>query len=165
MPVRSADFVAGMRRLAAGVSIVTTRCGEVTAGLTATAVCSLTAEPPRLLACIHREADAHALILKSRIFAINLLTLAHKDLAERFGGRTGCFGPARFTEGAWRRGVTGAPLLADAAASFDCRLVEAVPAGTHAIFIGEVEAVAFGPSAAVLVYEDRAYRRLIDLDG
>jgi flavin reductase len=58
-----------MRRLAGGVTIVTTRLGEDLAGLTATSVCSLTAEPPRLLACVHREADAHDLTLESRVFA------------------------------------------------------------------------------------------------
>ena len=60
--VPTADYTAGMRRLAGGVTIVTTRLGEARAGLTATSVCSLTAEPPRLLACVHREADAHGLI-------------------------------------------------------------------------------------------------------
>ena len=65
-----------MRRLAAGVTIVTTGLGEQRAGLTATSVSSLTAEPPRLLVCIHRDADTHALILRSRAFAVNVLVPA-----------------------------------------------------------------------------------------
>ena len=65
MPVATADFIAGMRRLAAGVTIVTANQGELRAGLTATSVCSLTAKPPRLLACVHRDADAHDMILDS----------------------------------------------------------------------------------------------------
>ena len=73
MPVATADFIAGMRRLAAGVTIVTASQGELRAGLTATSVCSLTAEPPRLLACVHREADAHDMILASGRFAVNVL--------------------------------------------------------------------------------------------
>lgn len=163
MPVPTSDFLAGMRRLAAGVSIVTTRTGRLRAGLTATAVCSLSAEPPRLIACVNRHADAHDLILESGIFAVNLLTVAHQALADHFGGRTDTFGPDRFVQAAWTVGRTGAPLLADAAASFDCRLVEAVPAGTHSILIGEVEAVGFGSEAPRLVYENHGYGRLVPL--
>jgi flavin reductase (DIM6/NTAB) family NADH-FMN oxidoreductase RutF len=154
-----------MRRLAGGVTIVTTRLGDVRAGLTATSVCSLTAEPPRLLACVHREADAHGLILESRVFAVNVLAPAHQELADHFGGRDDSHGPARFTLGRWRSGATGAPVLADAAASFECRLVEAVAAGTHTIFVGEVEAAVSRDGAEALVYHDRAYHRLTGSGG
>jgi flavin reductase (DIM6/NTAB) family NADH-FMN oxidoreductase RutF len=154
-----------MRRLAGGVAIVTTRLGEVRAGLTATSVCSLTAEPPRLLVCVHREADAHDLIHGSRVFAVNVLGPAHRELADRFGGREDSHGPSRFALGCWRSGAGGVPILADAAASFQCHLVEAVAAGTHTIFIGEVEAVVGQDGADGLVYHDRAYRRLAGLAG
>jgi flavin reductase (DIM6/NTAB) family NADH-FMN oxidoreductase RutF len=154
-----------MRRLAGGVTIVTARLGDVRAGLTATSVCSLTAEPPRLLACVHREADAHDLILESRVFAVNVLAPAHRELADHFGGRGDSHGPARFAMGRWRPGAGGVPVLADAAASFQCRLVEAVAAGTHTIFIGEVVAVARQDGADGLVYQDRAYHRLSGLAG
>jgi flavin reductase (DIM6/NTAB) family NADH-FMN oxidoreductase RutF len=154
-----------MRRLAGGVTIVTVCLGHVRAGLTATSVCSLTAEPPRLLACVHREADAHDLILESRVFAVNVLAPAHRELADHFGGRDDSHGPARFALGRWRSGAGGVPVLADAAASFQCRLVETVAAGTHTIFIGEVEAVASHDGADGLVYQDRAYHRLSGLDG
>ena len=60
------DFKEGMRQLAAGVTIVTTAVGERRNGLTATAVCSLSAEPPMLLACVNREAGAHDPTLLSR---------------------------------------------------------------------------------------------------
>jgi flavin reductase (DIM6/NTAB) family NADH-FMN oxidoreductase RutF len=165
LPVPTVEYVAGMRRLAAGVSIVAARCDGVPAGLTATAVCSLTAEPPRLLACIHREADTHAAIVGSGLFTINLLTETHLALADRFGGREDVFGPARFALGSWRDGVTGMPVLADAAAVFECRVVDAIAAGTHEIFIGEVEAVALGTDAAPLLYWDRGYGRLAPLGG
>lgn len=160
MPVPSAEYLAGMRRLAAGVTIVTTRHQDTLAGLTATSVCSLTAEPPRLLVCINRDADAHALIEASGIFAVSLLTRAHQELADRFGGRTGMFGPARFAHGDWATAVTGAPLLVGAAASFDCRLAQIVPVGTHSIFIGEVEAVQVREDGEELVYIDRGYAAL-----
>jgi flavin reductase (DIM6/NTAB) family NADH-FMN oxidoreductase RutF len=160
LPVPTADYIAGMRRLAAGVTIVTARQDENRAGLTATSVCSLTAEPPRLLACVHRDADAHGVILASRLFAVNLLTPAHQALADHFGGRDDSHGPARFSLGAWRPGATGLPVLADAAAVFECRLVETVAASSHSILIGEVVALRHEADAAALVYHDRTYHRL-----
>ena len=160
MTVPTADYIAGMRRLAAGVTIVTARQGETRAGLTATSVCSLTAEPPRLLACVHRDADAHGLILASRLFAVNLLTPSHQALSDHFGGRDDSHGPNRFSLGAWQTGVTGLPVLADAAAVFECRLVETVAASSHSILIGEVVALRYEEGAAALVYHDRAYHRL-----
>ncbi len=160
MPVPSADFIVGMRRLAAGVTIVTARSGAVRAGLTATSVCSLTAEPPRLLACVHREADAHGLILASGRFAVNVLAPEHEELADHFGGRDDSHGPARFTVGAWADGLAGVPILTDAAAVFECSLAERVAASTHSILIGEVVALRHEPDGAALVYHDRAYHRL-----
>jgi flavin reductase (DIM6/NTAB) family NADH-FMN oxidoreductase RutF len=166
LPVPTAEYLAGMRRLAAGVTIVTTRAGDVPAGLTATSVCSLTAEPPRLLACINREVDAHELIARSGVFAVNLLTPAHRELADLFGGRGETAGPDRFALGRWTTGRTGAPLLADAAATFECRLVEAIDAGTHSIFIGEVEAVTLpGDDAPPLAYHHRGYATLLPLEA
>jgi flavin reductase (DIM6/NTAB) family NADH-FMN oxidoreductase RutF len=164
LPVPTAEYLAGMRRLAAGVSIVTTRVGDQPAGLTATAVCSLNAEPPRLLACVHRELDAHDAISGSGFFAVNVLGVHHRHLAERFGGWLDIFGSDRFTEGRWVAGATGAPLLADAPVSFDCRLVEPIAAGSHAIFIGEVEMVRLGGDEAVLIYHDRRFAGLTYLE-
>jgi flavin reductase (DIM6/NTAB) family NADH-FMN oxidoreductase RutF len=164
LPVPTADFIAGMRRLAGGVTIVTSSVGAIRAGLTATSVCSLTAEPPRLLACVHRDADAHGLILESRRFAVNVLTPDQEDLSEHFGGRDDSHGPTRFALGRWRVGRTGMPVLTDAAAVLECRLVEVAPASTHSIFIGEVEAAIYAEDAPALVYHDRAYHRLRPVD-
>jgi flavin reductase (DIM6/NTAB) family NADH-FMN oxidoreductase RutF len=160
LPVSSADFIAGMRRHAAGVTIVTTRLGGIRAGLTATSVCSITAEPPRLLVCVQRDADAHDIVLRSRLFAVNVLTPAQRAIADRFGGLDESRGPSRFALGDWMPGITGAPLLAGAAASFECALVETVAASTHSVFIGQVEAARFDEHAPALAYHDRTYHAL-----
>ena len=149
-----------MRRLAAGVTIVTTGLDGQRAGLTATSVSSLTAEPPRLLVCIHRDADTHTLILRSRAFAVNVLVPAQRALAVHFGRRDATQRGDKFARGAWVRGSTGVPVLSGAAASFECGLVQAVEAGTHSIFIGEVEATHFGEQSQALIYHDRTYHRL-----
>jgi len=165
LPVATADFIAGMRRLAAGVTIVTSRQGELRAGLTATSVCSLTAEPPRLLACVNRNSDAHDVILASGRFAVNILDPTDQALAEHFGGKDGSRGPARFGLGRWHSGAAGVPVLANAAAVFECLLVESIATGTHSILIGEVETVRGDQRAGALIYHDRDYHRLPSSPG
>ena len=80
-PVVAVDFRRASERACAswrpGVTIVTTSIGEQRNGLTATAVCSLSAEPPMLLACVNREAGAHDPTLQSRVFCVNLLGAKH----------------------------------------------------------------------------------------
>lgn len=165
MPVPTAAYLAGMRRLAAGVSIVTAELAGMRAGLTVTSACSLTAEPPRLLVCINRTAEAHDVIAGAGHFALNVLSAAQRDLADLFGGREDIFGDARFAQGRWLRGRTGAPILAGAAARFECRLVESLPVGGHSIFVGEVEAMPpLAEAAEPLVYHDRDYRRLVPFE-
>jgi flavin reductase (DIM6/NTAB) family NADH-FMN oxidoreductase RutF len=159
-PVAADLFRHGMRYLAAGVSIVTSLRGAGRAGLTATAVCSLTAEPPQLLACVNRGAEAHDAIAESRVLCVNLLAGRHRALAQRFAGEGDCQGPARFLAGEWTTMLTGAPALADSLASFDCRLVEAIPASTHTVFIAQVVAVSEPGPGPVLVYADGRYRDL-----
>jgi flavin reductase (DIM6/NTAB) family NADH-FMN oxidoreductase RutF len=127
-----------MRLLAGGVTLVSTLHDGERGGLTATAVCSVSAEPPQLLACVNKTASAHDLILASGIFCINLLGLQHIDLAARFSGQHGTEGDDRFKDRPWRRLKTGAPVLPDALASFDCETVRLVDVGTHTIFIGAI---------------------------
>jgi flavin reductase (DIM6/NTAB) family NADH-FMN oxidoreductase RutF len=147
-----AEFRAAMRELAAGVAIVTAGSGACRRGMTATAVCSLSATPPALLVCVNRDADCHKTILEYGAFCVNLLGSAGETLASRFAGRTGERGAERFGVGRWGMLSTGAPVLQDAVASFDCILRETVDAGTHSIFIGDVDAVTTGAGNSALVY-------------
>lgn len=138
-----ATFKKGMRQLAGGVTLITTRHAGQRGGLTATAVCSVSAAPPQLLACVNKTASAHDSIGKSGIFAINVLTTRHIALAMRFSGQDGIDGDARFDDKAnWRTLKTGAPVLADALVNFDCELVKQVDVGTHTIYIGHILDVA-----------------------
>jgi flavin reductase (DIM6/NTAB) family NADH-FMN oxidoreductase RutF len=148
-----------MRLVGASVLIVTTRWRGEPLGLTATAVCSVSADPPHLLACINRDAEAHDAILASGRFAVSLLTARHQALAERFAGRGGVNGSARFAEGQWRDGALGVPVLADASAVLECMVEHALPVASHTVFVGAVvHAAASGPDE-VLAYRDGTYGR------
>lgn len=160
MAVPVGEFIAAMRQLAAGVSLITTAGGGRRAGLTATAVCSVSAEPPQLLACVNRRSEAHDLIRDAGLFAVNVLASHQRPLAERFGGLVDLRGGDRFDAGAWTGLATGAPILDPCLAAFDCAVVEAVPASTHTIFIGRVEAVAVRPDLSPLLYAEGDYRLL-----
>lgn len=157
MAVTTRSFIQGMRLLAAGVTVVTTRHRESLAGLTATAVCSLSARPPQLLVCLNQRTETHDLARDSGVFAINVLAADQHRLAEIFAGTGGIYGDHRFEQAAWCELTTGAPILDPCLASFDCRLVEAVPASTHTIFIGVVEAVSLNPDLDPLVYAEGDY--------
>jgi len=157
--VGSLAFTEAMRLMPAGVSIVTADAGGRRSGFTATAVCSVAAEPPHLLVCANRAIDSHQLLLRAGHFAVNLLARHHAALADRFGGRTGIEGEARFAGAPWARLATGAPTLPDACAVFDCRITQITPVATHDVIIGAVLDIRTNPHLQALVYVDRDYTR------
>jgi flavin reductase (DIM6/NTAB) family NADH-FMN oxidoreductase RutF len=157
MTVTPQSFIQGMRQLASGVTLITTAHQGRLAGLTATAVCSVSADPPQLLACINRQAETHRLIEGSNAFAVNVLAHHQHRLAKVFAGAGGVYGDHRFAAAEWRTLATGAPVLSPCVASFDCQLVELVPAATHSIFIGRVVAVELQAELDPLVYVEGDY--------
>ncbi len=127
-----------MRHQAGGVALIATGRHGGRTGLAATAVCSLTDAPPTLLVCVNQTASAHDIIADTGSFSVNLLCPSHKELVGVFSGQTGLKGEARFDDALWQTMVTGAPVLKDALASFDCEVVETKKVSTHTIYIGEV---------------------------
>lgn len=151
------SFKLGMRRLAAGVCLITTRCSDGSQrGMTATAVCSVSAAPPTLLCCINRSNSTYDAIRASEIFAVNVLSLEDRPLADRFAR---LIPPEeKFTLGLWHVRMTGAPLLESALAAFDCRMSQDVAVGTHGILFGEIQAVSVRANATKpLLYAHGVY--------
>ena len=132
------NFKMGMRELAAAVNIITTIHEGKKDGLTATAVCSVSAEPPQLLVCINTEAGGHDLIKIAKKFALNILSRDQENIAMRFAGMDGANRTNRFELGSWSEIRTGAPCLDGALVNFDCEVVQHISAGTHSIFIGHI---------------------------
>lgn len=152
--VDMAEFRRGMRGVAGAVAVIT--CGEdgQRTGLTATAVCSLTDQPPMLLACVNNAASAHPVIRRTGRFAVNILARTQGAVAGRFAGRDGAEGEQRFAGAAWTRAEDGAPVLAEALASFDCVLEAEHRHGTHSIFVGRVIAVTAREDERPLLYHE-----------
>lgn len=156
--IDGALFKRGMRRLAAGVSIVTTLDEDVPHGLVVTSVSSVCAEPePTLLVCVNRNSSIHDVIHRRKIFCANVLNADDVDLAQRFSVPD--FRASRFEHGSWVSLVTGAPALARALASFDCEVTHVVPVHSHSIFVGAVRDLKLWQSEIdALLYLDGQYQ-------
>lgn len=142
-----------MRHVAATVYAVTTGHGGGRYGILATAVSSLSFDPPSLLVCVNRSASLHAPLASADIFCVNVLGLGNRDVAEQFM-QPGVLN--RFAVGEWEE-AHGVPVLATAQSSFVCRRRHCHEFGTHSIFIGELIAAHHRADAAPLTYYDRHY--------
>ena len=151
-------FKSVLRRWASGVTIVTTRTGERVFGMTASAFCSVSLEPPLVLVCIDKKAHTLPWIVESGVFAVNVLARDQHEVANRFA--TEGNESVRFEGIACRRGPSGAPWLPDTVAVLDCRVVAAHDAGDHWIYIGEVQAAEVAAQRDPLLYYDARYRSL-----
>lgn len=132
------SYRAVMRHQAGAVTVIAAGMPGARAGLTATAVSSLSDSPPTILACVHRSSSAHDLIVRAKAFSVNLLASDQQEVAECFAGRRGRRGEDRFAGLEWTTLRSGAPILAGALASLDCELLDQHNFTTHSIFIGRV---------------------------
>jgi flavin reductase len=153
-------FREAMSRVGAAVHIVSTDGPAGLSGITASAVTSITVEPPMMVFCINKRSRCAARVIENGVFCINTLGRAHQELSDIFAGRTGHRLDERFATTEWKVLATGAPALASALVAFDCRLVEAKEVGTHLMMIGTVEAVEIAAKAEALMYAHREYWQL-----
>lgn len=154
------DFRSAMRQLAGGVAVITVGRGEDRTGLTATSVSSLSADPPTVIFGLNLASSSFPVLQRHRSFGVNFLTATQKQVADRFAGRNGAKGVARYADADWSSGVTGAPLLTGALASLDCELEELIERHSHAIVVGRVREVRSGRNDAALIYWRGDYERI-----
>jgi len=168
------DFKNAMRRLPAQVTVISSDDRASHSGkehaeedqskanaiaMTATAVTSLSAEPPQLLICVFGAARAASVIADAGAFCVNLLAVDQVDVA------TQCALPGlepheRFEKGEWTASdERSQPMLDKATVNFACRVVSASDHGTHRVFVGHIEQVRFS-SGDPLLYHDASYREI-----
>lgn len=151
MSCEPSEFRAAMRGLASGVSLVSTRdAAGVPHGMAATAVMSVSAEPPRLLVCVNKSASMHAPLAETGRFAVSFLTVEQAGLVRLFSSAE--HRHLRFEGPHWMELDTGAPVLDGALAAIDCRVIQQIDAVTHSMFIGDVVATrtAAAPTIALV---------------
>jgi flavin reductase (DIM6/NTAB) family NADH-FMN oxidoreductase RutF len=160
MTLSSLDFREALSRLPAGVTVVTTDGAHGRAGLTCSAMTSVSDQPPTILVCVKRTSRSNAVIKANGVFAVNALAGGQQAIADRFAGRGGIEGSARFEGATWGAMATGAPILEGARMVLDCVIVEMAEVGTHTVFFGEVRAVRLGADGPGLAYVNRHYAEL-----
>ena len=147
------DMKRAMRRVASSVAIVTAHSGRSRIAMVATAVTSLSLEPPSLIVCVNRNASIFPVLARGGQFCVNVLAGHHRDLAQHCSKASG---EARFTVGRWSH-ARGVPYLEDAQASVFCVVDGGCDYGSHRVIVGRVRRVFVSPEVASLVYIDGGY--------
>jgi flavin reductase (DIM6/NTAB) family NADH-FMN oxidoreductase RutF len=135
------EFRDVMGRFASGVTVITCHVDGEDFGAAASAVCSLSDEPPMLLICLNVTSSTAQAIVKSGSFAVNVLAEDSAPLAQRFASKGG----EKYQSVVFERGRDGAPLLAGSIAQFECIVAETVKGGTHLVFLARVVQVTSHP--------------------
>ena len=149
-----------MARLGAAVNVVTTTGLDGPRGFTASAVCSVTDDPPTLLLCLNRSSDNHDPLKTNGILCVNTLAASQQALSPIFAGFTGVTQSERFQDDIWTTLATGAPVLSGAVVSFDCTVSSVTEVGTHTVFFCAVQAIQLGTAHEGLIYFGRTYHRV-----
>ena len=145
-----------MRHLVGGVSVVTAGTGEERTGATVTSAHSLSMEPETMLISINMSSSTWPVIRRTGHFCVNILRSDQRAVADRFAGRDGLKGAARYEGAAWSVLETGALALDGALASIDCEVDHILERHSHALIFGAVRAVVTG-SGPALVYSHGHY--------
>jgi len=153
------EYKTAMRHVVSPVAVVTYPHRKSWEGMTVTAICSATTEPPTLVVCIRNDKPAAERIRQAGVFAVNFLSDEQADIARRFSS-TPLDDRGAFDRGEWTQGQSGAPLLGGAVSQFECVVAQAFEQGSHLVFLGSVVGLRIAPGANLL-YRDGFFRRLI----
>jgi len=154
------DYLDAMSCVAAAVNVIATDGPAGRAGVTVTSMASVSADTakPVLLTCVNDLSAGAGPIIENGVFSVNILRAEQSLVAETFAGRHGHRGEEKFACAEWVQGVTGAPILLGALATFDCRLIDDHIVGQHHVFFGEVEQAQVSEQGLALIYSNREYR-------
>jgi flavin reductase (DIM6/NTAB) family NADH-FMN oxidoreductase RutF len=145
-----------MRSLPAAISVVTAGIGDERNGATVTSAASFSMAPPTMMVSLNLSSSTWPVIRRHGHFCVNVLAADQRAVADRFAGKGGIRGPARYAEAAWAPMVTGALALKGALASIDCELEDVFERHSHALLLGRVSAITLGRGEALL-YGDGRY--------
>jgi flavin reductase (NADH) len=156
-----AQFRNAMASLGAAVNVITTDGPHGRCGITASAVCSVTDSPPTMLVCINQSSYVHDVLLGNGHACINVLGAHAQELARVFAGMGGCSMDERFARCASRPGELQLPVLDDAIASLEGRIVDSKQVGSHSVLFVQVEHIGGQDNGDGLVYFGRQFHRLV----
>lgn len=160
-------FLGGMSHAACTVNVVTTDGVAGQAGVTVSAMSSVSADTPKptLLVCIHHMSPAAAVIIENGVFCVNVLRDDQSYISDTFAGRFKEELENKFDCAEWAVQVTGAPRVIDPLVAFDCRVVSNDKVGTHYVIFGVVEDIFVAERGSPLIYANRAYGATSRIDA
>lgn len=150
-------FLEGMSYAACTVNVVTTDGAHGRAGVTVSAMCSVSADPPSLLVCVHHLSCASEIIRNNGVLCVNVLRDDQASISDTFAGRIPTKSDDKFSCAVWRRCATGSPVLENALVAFDCRVVKHFRSGSHYIFVADVAHIEIETGGSPLIHANRAY--------
>jgi flavin reductase (DIM6/NTAB) family NADH-FMN oxidoreductase RutF len=143
------EFRAVLGRFPSGVTVVTTKGADGSdQGMTVSAFCSVSLEPPLILICIEKSASAYAALTSAQGFAINILSAKQEQIARRFA----IIDIDRFEGVGFTRSSNGYAVLDDVLGVIECRRFKVHDGGDHTIILGEVEATRVESGTPLLYY-------------
>lgn len=145
---------------ACGVTVVTAMHEGQARATTASALTSLSLEPPMVVACLNRESETGRLIANARHFAVSILREGQDELARHFARK----GADKLAGFAVTAGAHGDPLLSDALATLECRVTHCTSAGTHWVFLAEVERASASGGLPLTSFRGRFGRLMLPSD-
>lgn len=148
-----------LAKFASGVTVVTSADERGFHGVTVSAFCSLSLEPPLVLICVANFSQSRDLLVAAERFVVNILSRGQTFLAEQFSGQTPLADPT-FSRVPHRLSPAGLPLINDSIAWLECRRWGEHGGGDHTVVIGEVEALGLGKQDDPLILFDRAFTEL-----
>lgn len=155
--ISEAEFKQGMQLLAGCVNVITASYGDERRGMTATAVCSLSADPPSLVVSVNRSARTFDHIADSRKLCVNLLASHQQNVANSFASSKGDSEEKFRAAGQWESSASGLPLLQDCVANFVCEVDKWMVTKTHCVIAARITEIRVNPDAKPLLYFDRQY--------
>jgi flavin reductase len=161
LAVDVAAFRKAMGSFPTGVTVVTVACGDGDMyGVTVNSFSSVSLDPVLLLVCLDETSRAVGQIERAGAFGVSVLSAEQQDISRWFADRRRPAGSAMFDGVPLEPGVTGCPILAGAAASFECRQRHSYRAGDHVIVLGEVIALVHRPQLEPLIFHAGTYKSL-----
>jgi flavin reductase (DIM6/NTAB) family NADH-FMN oxidoreductase RutF len=150
------EFRSVLGRFPSGVTVVTTKNGDGSdEGMTVSAFCSVSLNPPLVLICIEKNASAYRALINAPGFVVNILAASQEQIARRFA----IVDIDRFEGVGYSRSQNGFAILDDVLGVIECATFAMHDAGDHTILVGEVEA-ARAQSGTPLLYYRGGYAQL-----
>ncbi len=161
MTVNPEQLRAAMRAWTSGVAVVTAAHGGEQHGMTVNSFTSVSLDPALIIISLQDNTHTRELVEHAHVFGVTILSYDQNEIADRFAGRT----PESQNRMAGLETVTlvtGAPLLKNGLASFDCRVKQSIKVGPNTMFVAEVLATRGTGEGQPLVYHNRLYHKLAD---